>query len=229
MLHKTKGIVLSYLKYRESSIIVRIYTETFGLQSYIVNGVRSKKAKLRIALFQPLTLLDMVVYKKENAGLNRISELKCDTPFATLPFDFKKSSIALFLTEVLVKSIKGEESNEVLFEFLYKSILIFDNLEESYENFHLQFLLKLSRFLGFNPENSQEFFDQVYLHANVKEIALEEKEAFDALLNSPYQNEVKVPNAIRRELLDLMLKYYTLHIENFGEVKSLTVLKEVMS
>jgi DNA repair protein RecO (recombination protein O) len=229
MLHKTKGIVLNYIKYRETSIIVRIYTELFGLQSYIINGVRSKKAKHKIALFQPLTLLDLVVYKKENANLHRIAELKCDAPFTTLPFDFKKSGIALFITEVLLKSIKGEEENPILFEFLYKSILIFDNLEKHYENFHLQFLIKLSRYLGFGPEGSNEFFDQIFLHTNIREIAELEKKAFDQLMKIPYQNEVKIPNAIRRELIELILKFYGLHIENFGEVKSLAILKEVMS
>ena len=105
MLYKTQGIVLNYIKYRETSIIVRIYTESFGLASYIINGVRSKKARHKIAFFQPLTLLDMVVYHKRNAKLNRVSELKCKEPLMDLPTNIKKSSIAIFITEILIKSL----------------------------------------------------------------------------------------------------------------------------
>ena len=102
MLQKTQGIALSYLRYRETSIIARVYTEEFGLQSYIVNGVRSAKSKNnRIALFQPLTLLEMVVYYKNDRDLHRLSEVKTNHPFQSLPFEVAKSTIALFVTEML--------------------------------------------------------------------------------------------------------------------------------
>jgi DNA repair protein RecO (recombination protein O) len=126
MLHKTRGIGLSYLRYRESSIITKIYTEAFGIQTYIVNGVRSSKSKNnRIALFQPLPLLDMVVYHKNKEDtVHRISELKCYAPFHSIPFDVIKSSLALFITEILGKTLREEESNELLFRFIEESILI---------------------------------------------------------------------------------------------------------
>ena len=158
MLQKTKGIVLSHIRYRETSIIVRIYTEALGMQSYIVNGVRSsgnaRAGGSRMGLYQPLTLLDLVVYYQEKSNLQRVKEIRCSEPFMHLPMDFQKTGIALFLTEMLSKSLKGEESNPALFQFLHSSIRVLDTQEEGAQNFHLQFLLKLSRYLGFATLNS---------------------------------------------------------------------------
>src|SRR5687768_16731291 len=106
MLHKTRGIVFRFTKYGETSIIVNIFTELFGIQSYIVNGVRSKSAKNRIALFQPMTLLDLVVYYRENASIKRIKEIKCLHPYQTVTTDVRKSAVAMFINEVLNKTVK---------------------------------------------------------------------------------------------------------------------------
>src|SRR5688572_26013551 len=161
MLVKTRGIVLNYIKYRETSIIARVYTEALGLQTYIINSIRKKGPGSRIALFQPLTLLEMVVYKSASGGITRISEYKCAHPFQTLLYDIRKSSIALFLSEIISASVKEEEENPPLFKFLYQNIVAFDNLEKNFENFHLSFLLQLSHFLGFGPHNAAEITNQV--------------------------------------------------------------------
>src|SRR6188768_3165830 len=97
MLHKTRGIVFRFTKYGETSIIVNIFTELFGMQSYIVNGVRSKSSKNKIALYQPLTLLDLVVYHRDNANILRIKEIKCLYPYQFIPMDVRKSTIAMFV------------------------------------------------------------------------------------------------------------------------------------
>src|SRR3954469_12504744 len=112
MLHKTRGVVFRFTKYGETSIIVNIFTELFGLQSYIVNGVRSKSAKNKIALFQPLTLLDLVVYHRENANILRIKEVKCLRAYQDLTSDIKKSSIAMFINEILNKAVKDQSHAE---------------------------------------------------------------------------------------------------------------------
>ena len=122
------------------------------MQSYIVNSVRSKKARTKIALFQSLTLLDLVVYHNKRKEINRISEIKCSINSQTIPFNIKKTSIALFLTELLNKTLHEEEENTQLFEFLNESIRILDSLSEKYENFHLHFMLLLSRYLGIKSE-----------------------------------------------------------------------------
>ena len=111
MLHKTRGIALSYLKFKESSIIARIFTEAFGMQSYIVNNIRSKTAKSKIALYQPLTILEMVVYHNKRKEIHRIGEIKCSYIVQTIPYNIKKTSIALFLTELLNQTLREEGEN----------------------------------------------------------------------------------------------------------------------
>lgn len=228
MLQKTRGIVLNYLKYGESSIIVRVYTEAFGLQSYIVNGVRSAKSKNKIALFQPLTLLDMVVYHREQAQLQRIKEMKCEEPFRSLPFEFRKSGIALFMTEVLVKAVKQEEENTALFDFLHHAIMLLDHLQHNYSNFHLQFLLKLSVYLGFGPGTAEELYEQAHPGGNTPDFARQEKQLIEALLEEGFENEIKMSGEQRRAILGNILIFYRLHVDHFGELRSLSVLQEVM-
>lgn len=225
MLYKTRGIVINYIKFKETSIISRIFTEQFGVQSYIVNGVRSKKGN-KIALFQPLTLLDLVVYHKQNANLFRISEIKCSEPFSGIPNDIKRSCVAMFITEVLSKTLKGE-TDESLFDFVFQSVRVLDHLDQNYENFHLQFLLKLSRYLGFQADSETYIYDQV---GHLQLAKGEEGGAglLDQLTTSGYQNGIRINNTTRRTFLEILLKYYNLHIENFGEVKSVQVLKEVL-
>ena len=223
MLHKTKGIVFKFIKYRESSIITTVLTESLGIQSYIINSVRTKKPHYSIALFQPLTLLDMVVYYKEGANLNRISEIQCENQFRSIPYDHNKSAIALFLSEVLYKAIKHESHPEGVFQFIHNSILSLDHLETGYENFHLQFLLKLTRYLGFDPESGLELRTQVL---NAGE---DSSTNIDDLLTENYNLKISgLTSAARSMILDQILDFYRLHIENFGEIHSYRILREVL-
>ncbi|MDH5475325.1 MAG: DNA repair protein RecO [Cyclobacteriaceae bacterium] len=221
MLHKTQGIVFKYIKYRDSSIIVNIFTEKFGLQSYIVNGVRSKSSKNKIALFQPLTCLELVVYHKENSEINRISELKCNHPFHSIPINIHKSSIALFLTEILHKTIKEQNDTEDLFVFIQQAVLVLDNLSIDYENFHLQFLLQLSRYLGFGVSQNNEL-ESLMLEAKIDFQLLNE------LNRNPFGHHVSLNGNSRQRLLKAVLRYYKQHYTTLGEIKSLTVLSEVL-
>ncbi len=229
MLQKTRGIALSYLRYRESSIIARVYTEEFGLQSYIVNGVRSAKSKNnRIALFQPLTLLDMVVYYKNDRDLHRLSEIKTLVPFQSLPFEMAKSAIALFVTEMLNKVLKEETGSPVLFEFLMDSVLFLENARADFENFHLVFLLKLSFYLGFGPENAREFENQ--LRENSYPFLPDDHTdaALNLMLRQPFGTPIILTRVARNDLADALVAYYQIHLDSIGEVKSLTVLREVL-
>ncbi|MEJ8757872.1 DNA repair protein RecO [Pontibacter sp. H259] len=236
MLIKTRGVVLNYIKYRETSIIARVYTEQLGLQSYIINSVRTQRKGSRIALFQPFTLLDMVVYTSRQGGLTRISEYKCSYPFVSIPFDIRKSSIVMFLSEVVSRTVKEEEENPPLFQFLYQAILAFDELEEGFENFHLVFLLQLGHHLGFGASSGKEIVEQVAFSANAQSatsaptvLALQAyEEYFDELLNDPARTTI--PNGrVRRELLSVLVRYYQLHVDKLGEIKSLAILSEVLA
>ncbi|GAB3763368.1 DNA repair protein RecO [Spirosoma pomorum] len=229
MLQKTRGIALSYIRYRETSIIARVYTEEFGLQSYIVNGVRSAKSKNnRIAFFQPLTLLDMVVYYKNDRDLHRLSEVKTLYPFQSLPFEVAKSTIGMFITEMLNKVLKEEAGSPILFRFLVDSILFLEYAQSNFENFHLAFLLKLSFFLGFGPEGAREFEDQLRENSYAFLPDDEMETALNIMVRQPLGTPILLTRSARNELLDALVAYYQIHVDSVGEVKSLPVLREVL-
>ena len=227
MLEKTRGIVINYVKLRETSIVVNIYTEGFGIRSYIENGIRTAKSKNKIALFQPLTLLDLVVFENEKKGLKRISEVKCSQPYQTLPYDITKSSIALFLAEVLKKCLKEEESNPPLFNFLQYSFAYLDEPHTEIGNFHLIFLVKLSQYLGFSPETADQVLVE-FQAVNKRPFHAELAENFNQILKLNYEDLLKLNRNQRADILDIILNLYKIHIENFGEIKSHIVLKEVL-
>ena len=222
MLHKTRGIVLGHIKYGDTSIISKIYTEEFGLQTYIINGVRSKSSKNKIALFQPLTLLDMVVYYKENRDINRISEIKCNTVFHSIPFEQKKICIVIFISELLSKTIKEHHSNKELFEWILHSIAYLDEVSEKYENLHLQFMIQLAAFLGFSPGSVEDIIEEIRIS-----LTEEEKNSMECLMTAAPDEYVRIDNQTRRHLLDCLIRYYAVHIDNFGTINSLSVLQEV--
>ena len=221
MLHKTRGIVFRFTKYGETSIIVNIFTELFGLQSYIVNGVRSKSSKNKIALYQPLTLLEMVVYHRENANINRIKEVKCFYPYQTISVDIKKSALAIFINEVLNKTVKEESHAKDLCTFLMESLQALDRMTEKAENFHLMFLLKLSRLLGFGAYNLIEVLGPRASDAETERL-------LDQLIHAEYNTFIPLTNTQRRAILELLLKFYGDHIDTFGEMRSVQVLRDVM-
>ncbi|MDR6784118.1 DNA repair protein RecO (recombination protein O) [Pedobacter africanus] len=241
MLHKTRGIVLKTTLYSENSVVVQIFTEKFGIQSYMINGVKKPRAKISMNMLQPLHLVDMVVYHKANTNIQRISELRPAPVFRNIPYDIIKSTIVIFLNEVLYKSIRQQTTDEQLFDFIFNAICWFDETEEQNVNFHLAFLLKLSRFLGFAPstesKSDQNYFDlqegefrsavPVHPYFLVKADAL----VFISLFSLPFEkiNEINIENKTRRSILDKILVYYTLHTASFGEIRSHQVLEDVLS
>ncbi len=227
MLHKTKGICINFIKYKETSIIAKIYTQEFGLQSYLINGVRTEKPKFKIALFQALTLLDMVVYHKQGrASLQRVSEIRCSQPYQHIPFDFTKSSLAIFLSEVLLKTLQEEEKNEDLFEFLEQAFLQLD-IAEKIDNFALTFLLKLLVKQGLLGQDMGEIFSQLYQNRlSPRPDAL--KIEIEILIKIFKGEDPHLPNVLRQQLINYLLAYFKLHYEFFGEIKSLQVLRSLM-
>jgi len=221
MLHKTQGVVFRFTNYSETSIIVNIFTAAFGLQSYIVNGVRGKSGKGKIALYQPLTLLDLVVYHRENASVLRIKEVKCIHPYQSITSDFRKSTIALFLHEIVNKTVKDQSHARELCEFLIQSFTHFDLQQTNVENFHLIFLIRLSQHLGFRPTELAELMGGSF--------ALDEEEnILTKLLVSNYADVITMTNMQRRNILDLLIRFYVSHSDGFGELKSLPVVRELI-
>jgi len=241
MLHKTRGIVFKVTDYSESSVVVQIFTEKFGLQSFLINGVKKPRAKIRLNSLQPLHLLEMIVYHKNSGNIQRVSELRHLPVFQSIPYDIVKSSITMFLNEVLYKSLRQHEPDEVLFEFLFHTIEILDSLNAGLANFHLYFLLRLTRFLGFYPDKTlaspEAWFDLkdgTYSKSQPPHALIIEP-PFTGLwiniLNSNFDNlqNLHISGPDRKALLEKILLYYQLHIEGFGKVKSHEVLEEVLS
>lgn len=241
MLYKTRGIVLKTTLYSETSVIAQLFTEKFGIQSYMINGVKRPKAKIRMNMLQPLHLVDLVVYHKSNSGIQRIAELLPSPVFRSIPYDLIKSTMIIFLNEVLYKSIRQQHTDEYLFHYIFSSLCWVDESERANASFHLAFLLKLSRFLGFAPsmetKTDQSYFD--LQEGEFKSLPplhpyfIEKREAllFIQLYNTPFENlnEIKIDNATRRTILDKILIYYTLHTASFGEIKSHQILEDVLS
>ncbi len=217
---KSPGIVLNYMKYRETSILVTIYTRSAGIKSFIENGVRSSKGKHKIALFQPLNLLDLEMFLKKK-GLCRISEAKCYYPFKEIPYTIFKSSIALFLTEVLCKVLKEEEENIPLFAYLEHQIKTLDEAKQGIENFHIYFLWDLMLYLGIFPGTVHELF----LQLGNRSVELEQ--VMHQLIELKQID--KLNRELRNEMVMALLDFYHLHLDTFGEIRSLTVLHEVLA
>jgi len=240
MLHKTRGIVLKLTDYGETSVIVQIFTEKFGLQSYIINGAKKPRAKIGRNMLQPLHLLDLVVYYKNTGAVQRIKELKNMPLLNHIPYNVVKSSIALFLNEVLYKAIKQQTADEQLFDYVFNSVELLDNLKEGLANFHLLFLLGLTRYLGFYPGlatvTDTDYFD---MHNGVFTrfkpegslyLSQPHTQNFRTLISYGFDQlgAINIGNEERRYLINRLLEYYALHIDGFGYVRSHEVLEEVL-
>ncbi len=225
MIAKTKGIVLSYMKYGDNSIIARIFTEDYGYGSYIVNSIRSQKSKKSIGYFQPFTILELVLYIKDTRDLQRISEFKNHIPLHHIHQNFTKSAITLFLSEMLSKLLQSEQApNEELYEFVEESVVSLDRLEKGFQDFHLQFLLKIGPFLGFGIDD----FDTLFTSIDKLVPTTDENDHWtEKLINEPYGFQAGFGRSMRNQVLDVVLNYY-IHHAHIAKPKSLDVLRSVL-
>ena len=240
MLINTRGIVFQKINYSESSIIVKIYTEEFGILSFIVRGVKSKRSALKPAHFQPLTILDLVISHKENKSLHNIKEIKVGHAYRTVFSDSVKQSILFFLNEILLKTIKEETPDRSLFEWLFHALSWLDLTDKNVVNYHLVFLFQLSRFLGFYPKVSgmeplyfdlQEGLFQSVQPEHPAYISGPQVQQLILLRNSTFEDssDLHIGNKNRRELLHILVNYYQMHLPNISQIKSLEVLENLMS
>ena len=207
---------------KETSIISKIYTEEFGLQSYIINGIRSKNSKTKISAFQPLSLLDMVVSMKKNFSLGYIKEIKFDFIFMSNHQNQKKISICLFLSEVLIKLINYQIDDAIKYYFVRNSLIELDTTKNNFENFHLQFLVKFSKYLGFEITNIEDF-------SNVK---FEDKKIIlflSKIIKSDYSSLIKSTSFIRNKALDIIINYFSEKTEIKLNLNSHSVLHNLSS
>lgn len=235
----TKAIVLSAIKYGDTSLIVKSYTEKEGLKTYLVRGIlKSKKAKLKPAYFQPLTQLDIVASHKPKSNLHSIREAQVINPYQTIYKNIKKQTIALFLSEVLYLTIKEEEQNQHLYTYLETAFIWLDT-HEKVANFHLLFLLNFTRFLGFYPDTSNKHKKGFNLADGNFTDFLEEKciisnteiYQFKKLLGINFDGIelVSFSKQERQTVLKTIIKYFELHLAGFKSPKSLNILKTIFS
>jgi DNA repair protein RecO (recombination protein O) len=240
MLQKTRGIVLRSLKYGETGMITTIYTEAFGRMAFIMQGIHGKRTAVKGNLLKQLFLLEMEVDFKQGRELQRVKEIKNVSPFGSIPFGIVKSSQALFLAELLEKVLREEESRPDLFGFLFRSIQVLDLLEDGVNNFHLIFLIQLTRYLGFGPSNNYSESNQLFDMIAGKFVLLppahpwflqkHESSVIAQLIGMSYQNstEFKPDQGLRNVLLDFVLEYYGLHMGNKLNLKSLEIFREIL-
>lgn len=240
MLYKTRGIVFRTVKYSDNSGITTIFTEKFGLRTYMIKGLGSNKTSLKKGAIQNLNLLNLVVYEKEKNNLQTIKEIESIVPYHTIPFNIRKTSVIMFLNELLFHSIKEESANPALFNYIFLELINFDETNTSIENFHLRFMVGLTHFLGIFPRNNYSKQNQYFdlqegifvndqpLHTNYVSVELSEK--LSLILNNPESLEHMFLNvSARNELLERLLEYYRFHLPSFKELKSHLVLREVLA
>jgi len=235
----TKAIVFTSLKYGDTSLIVKAFTVSDGLKSYLLKGVlSSKKGKLKTAYFQPLTQLELVANHKNKGTLESIREAKVNYPYQTLHTDITKNSMTMFLAEMLGNSIHEEEPNPGLFEFLEAALQWLD-AHTDISNFHIYFLIRLTKYLGFYPDTNAieascfdlmegEFTETPSLNPILTGENLSFFKTFLGI-NFDAIHNVKMNKSNRQDLLQSLVMYYELHLQGFRKPRSLAVLNEVFS
>jgi DNA repair protein RecO (recombination protein O) len=233
MLIKTRAIVLHYVKYGESSLIVTLYTERHGRMTCIASGIRSKKTHLSLTFFQPLTLLEAEIYYKSNREVHRLKELACPFHYTSIPFSVNKSTISLFLAEILWLTLREEEANESLFDFLFHAFQLLDSKDEGVASFHLLFLIHYSRYLGIFPAALETATDITrFTDLKIfKNLPGETGPIFMEMMKTSLAQaeKIRLNKANRLILLDALVAYYEQHLEGMGRIKSVAVLKEIFS
>ena len=239
MLIKTTGIVFRSVKFSETSIITDIFTEELGLRSYIISGVRSKRAKVSAGLLQVMSLVETVVYHREDKDLCRIKEIKAAYLFKSIPFHIQKGAIGLFLLEIMQKTIKEREKNQALFTFLFNTIRYLDETKKPIYNFHLAVMIKLSAYLGFFPSGNftrqTPFFDmqegsftEVIPLKNYLEEELSQLLGIFLKTSIEEAHQIKLSRQNRERLLTGLISYYRFHVEDLPEINAHKILKTVL-
>lgn len=242
LIFTTKGIVLRTIKFGETSVIALIFTELFGIQSYLVNGVRTSAKTSKAHFFQPSSILEMQVYHNELKNLQRIKDLKWSALYKNILSDVMKNSVALYMVELLQKCLKQPETNADLFNFCEDAFLQLDNaVEEVTANFPMYFALHLAQILGFRILDNYSAERNVFnLHEGSfsdetsstpdhlsKEVSFHISEMLKAV-HPRELAEIKLNRKIRSSILKSLENYYMWHVPDFGKMKTLNILSEVL-
>lgn len=235
-----RSIILTKVKYSETSIIVKAYTEELGLVSFMVKGAFNRKSKLNVNYFQPLYLVNITFEYNPRYTLQYIKELTIEHPTPSVISDVKKASIALFTTELLTNLIRESEQNKELFDYIYNSILTLEEKEDHYTSFHLIFALKISQYLGFEPQNNyserNRYFnlaEGIFVHTQPNHnhyIAPPASKIISQIISlRPNNFDYEIEQSLKTIILDKILDFYALHINSFHPMKSHLILHDIFS
>ena len=237
MITKTRGIVLRSVRFGESSLIVDVLTKSSGRVSFMVHIPKTSKGKIKKQYFQPMTLLDFEYDFRQRSNLQRIKDVRVSLPYSSIPIDPAKSCISLFLSEFIYYATRNEQENPTLFTYISTSLEWLDNAYEDFANFHLVFMMRLGKFLGFHPflEDFTPgcFFDlrngcftlSMPLHTDFLNGHL-----YNLMrMNFDTMKLFKLSHDDRNRITEIVLRYYKLHLPNMPELQSFDILREVFA
>ncbi|HZV70224.1 MAG TPA: DNA repair protein RecO [Saprospiraceae bacterium] len=238
MIYQTRAIVLRTVKFGESSLIVDMYTEQKGHQTFIINSVRKAKAITPASFLQLLTLVDIVAYHQEHKKINRIKEVRLDHTYQSIPFDMRKSSVITCLADITSRCLVTAYPQPDLFSFLHAELVRFDVQEHYDRDFMIRLLVSLTHYLGFGlelPDGNMDglYFDLMEGHVTDKRplhnYVVDPKEILylQTIIASGASQNADISLDIRRRIIDLIIIYYQLHVETLREVKSFKILREL--
>ena len=241
MITKTRGIVLRSVRFGESSLIVDVLTKSSGRVSFMVHIPKTSKGKIKKQYFQPMTLLDFEYDFRQRSNLQRIKDVRVSLPYSSIPIDPAKSCISLFLSEFIYYATRNEQENPTLFTYISTSLEWLDNAYEDFVNFHLVFMMRLGKFLGFQPflEDFTPgcFFDlrngcftlSMPLHTDFLNAA-DAGHLYNLMrMNFDTMKLFKLSHDDRNRITEIVLRYYKLHLPNMPELQSFDILREVFA
>ena len=239
MLVKTKAIVLHSFKYGESRMIVDMFTEEAGRLSFIISIPKTSKGRIKKQYFQPMTLLEVECDVRQNVQLQKLKDAHLLTAYTSIPFSPEKLALSLFIAEFLYHALRSEQQDRLLFAYVCDSMQWLDTVEVGFANFHLTFLMRMSRFLGFYP-NLDDYVDGCVFDLRTATFSLQVPthrdflDSYDSQLihtlmrmDFPTMHLFQLSHHDRNRITEVLLHYYRLHIPQFPELKSLGVLQEL--
>lgn len=236
--YTARGIVLGTIKYGDRGVVVQMLTSSHGRQSYMVQGLGSRRGGQKMAMFQPMFALEFEGLESSKMQMHRFGAVQTGIVLQSIPFDIKKSTIALFMAEVLHRLVRESEANEMLFNFVWGSVEALDAATEGVANFHLWFLSNLCRFLGFSPGNeyipdgwfniaeglyTEECPPREYRISQENTLILRDMLECDVR----YLGEIGLNRHQRVDFLAALLAYYSYHLDTINSVQSIKILQEV--
>jgi len=241
MLQKTKGIILHQIKYTDTGVIVQFYTREYGRQPVLIRGMHNRKSGRQNALFQPMFILDLVIYYRESREIQILKDFSVAYSPAGIYSDVRKSCIAVFLSEVLSSVLREESPNHELFDYLEQSVRYLAECDEGFLNFHIAFLTGLSAYLGFEPgrrdDPSKKYFDlrngnfQILPPPHPDFCEPHITDILARFFGVPFERMLNIPltGKLRNEVLDSMVKYFGIHLPLLKRVNSIEILREIFS